>query len=101
MHRFDWHVLPSSGHSGEILIGSNKDIFDVVAYDHGIFWVSAVLYLKALNTLMEVIMVYGPADHSIAPLFLNELSVKIESCNLPMVIGGDFNLLHCPSDKNL
>ena len=40
------------------------------------------------------------ADHSLSPLFLNELSVKIESCNLPMVIGGDFNLLRCPSDKS-
>ena len=100
MDRFNWQFLPASGHSGGILIGSNKDIFDFVAFDHGIFWASVVLSHKAQNTLCEFIVVYGPADHSLSPLFLNELSLKIDACNLPMVIGGDFNLLRCPNDKS-
>ena len=100
MDRFNWNFLPASGHSGGILIGSNKDIFDFVAFDHGIFWASVVLSHKAQNTLCEFIVVYGPADHSLSPLFLNELSLKIDACNLPMVIGGDFNLLRCPNDKS-
>ena len=37
MDRFHWQFLPASGHSGGILIGSNKDIFDFVAFDHGFF----------------------------------------------------------------
>lgn len=45
-------------------------------------------------------MVYGPADHSLSPLFLDEILNKIESCSLPMLIGGDFNLLRSPSDKS-
>ena len=100
MDRFHWQFLPASGHSGGILIGSNKDIFDFVAFDHGFFWASVVLSHKSMNTLCEYIVVYGPADHSLSNLFLNELSTKIESCTLPMVIGGDFNLLRCPLDKN-
>ena len=37
MDRFDWHFLPASGHSGGILIGSKRDVFDFIAFDHGIF----------------------------------------------------------------
>ena len=100
MDRFDWHVLPALGHLGGILIGSKRDVFDFVAFDHGIFWASTVVCHKALNLLWEFIVVYGPADHSLSSLFLDELSEKIEACNLPMVIGGDFNLLRSPSNKN-
>ena len=31
---------------------------------------------------------------------MDELSIKIESCQLPLLIGGDFNLLRLPSDKS-
>ena len=79
MDRFDWHVLPSSGHSRGILIGSKRDVFDFVAFDHGIFWESIVVYHKSLNTLWEFMVVYGPADHSLTSLFLDELSAKIEA----------------------
>ena len=100
MDRFQWQSLPASGHSGGILIGSNKDIFDFVAFDHGFYWASVVLSHRSMNALCEFIVVYGPADHSFSHLFLDELSIKIESCTLPMVIRGDFNLLRCPLDKN-
>lgn len=45
-------------------------------------------------------MVYRPADHSLSALFLDELSSKIDSCILRLLIGGDLNLLRSPSDKN-
>ena len=37
MDRFHWHALPASGQSGGILIGSKRDVFDFVAFDHDIF----------------------------------------------------------------
>ena len=55
---------------------------------------------KRLNVLWEVIMVYGPANHSLSSLLLDELSSKIDSCTLPLRIGGDFNLLRSPIDKS-
>ena len=45
-------------------------------------------------------VVYGPADHSLSPFFLDEISNKVESYTLPLLIGGDFNLLRYPTDKN-
>lgn len=98
--RFAWHWLSSSGHSGGILIGAKLDIFDFVAFDHGIFWASMVVLHKSLNVLWEIMVVYGPADHSLSAMFLDELSSKIDSCNLPLLIGGDFNLLRSPIEKN-
>ena len=43
MDRFDWNFLPASGHSGGILIGTKRELFDFVTFDHGIFWASTVV----------------------------------------------------------
>ena len=100
INRFGWNFLPSSGHSGGILIGTKHDVFDFVAFDHGVFWASTVVFHRLLNVLLEVMVVYGPVDHSLSPLFLDEITTKIESCNIPLLVGGDFNLLRSPLDKN-
>ena len=55
---------------------------------------------RSLNSLLEIMAVYGPADHSLSYIFLDELRNKIESCDLPVLIGGDFNLLPSPTDKS-
>ena len=98
--KFGWKFLPSSSHSRGILVGSKREIFDFVAFNHGIFWASIVLYHHQLNVLWEAMVVYDPADHSLSPLFLHEISNKVQSCTLPLLVGGDFNLLRYPSDKN-
>ena len=100
MGTYDWHFLPASGHSGGILIGSKRDIFDFITFDHGIFWASCVVHHRQLNMMWEFMVVYGPADHLLTPLFLDEISSKIEACNIPLLIGGDFNLIHSPANKN-
>ena len=46
-------------------------------------------------------VVYGPAGHSLSYLFLDEILNKIESCDLPLLIGGDFNLMRSPLIKTL
>ena len=92
--------MASAGHSGGLLLGTKKDTFDFVAFDHGIFWASTVVSIRSLNSLVEILVVYGPADHAMSYAFLDELSIKIESCQLPLLIGGDFNLLRVPSDKS-
>ena len=92
--------MASAGHSGGLLLGTKKDTFDFVAFDHGIFWASTVVSIRSLNSLVEILVVYGPADHAMSYAFLDELSIKIESCQLPLLIGCDFNLLRFPSDRS-
>ena len=45
-------------------------------------------------------VVYGPADHRRTDEFLAELSSAILACSLPLVVGGDFNLIRGSEDKN-
>jgi hypothetical protein len=45
-------------------------------------------------------MVYGPADHSRTGEFLNELELEVNGCQLPLVVGGDFNLIRRLADKS-
>ncbi|KAE8795696.1 hypothetical protein D1007_29411 [Hordeum vulgare] len=98
--RFVWRCLPASGHSGGILLGARVNVFDFVALDHGIFWASMVVYHRTLNVVWEVMVVYGLSDHSLSLLFLDEHTTKIDSCNIPLVIGDDFNLLRFPTEKS-
>ena len=98
--RFHWNYVASAGLSGGILLGAKKDTLDFVTFNHGIFWASMVVSLRSLNSLLEIMVVYGPADHAMSYAFLDEISIKIESCQLSLLIGGYFNLLRFPSDKS-
>ena len=68
--------------------------------DRGEFYVSMVLTHRRSGFRWEVIIVYGPADHSRAPAFLAELRAKVEGCDTPLVVAGDFNLITSPDDKS-
>jgi len=81
-HLFALHLLPSSGnngHSGGILLGVKDATFEVGGMDRGEFFISMEIFERALNFKWEVIIVYGPADHSRSPTFLAELQQKISA----------------------
>ena len=102
-HLFAWHWLPSSGtsgHSGGILLGVKDATFEVGSMDRGEFFVSMEIFERALNFKWEVIAVYGPADHRRSPAFLAELQLKISNSPHPVLVGGDFNLIRSPDEKN-
>ena len=67
--------------------------------DRGQFFVSMELFERSLNFKWEVIIVYGPADHSRSASFLEELHRKVSAATLPVVVGRDFNLLWFTEDK--
>jgi exonuclease III len=79
-HKFAWHWRSASAHSGGILLGVKEDTFEVEDMDHGEFFVSMVVTHKRSNLSWEVIIVYGPADHSRSQSFLEELRNKIDRC---------------------
>jgi hypothetical protein len=92
-HKFAWHWVPASCHSGGILLGVKGDPFEVDEMDHGEFIVSMALTRRRSNLRWEVIIIYGPADHSRSPIFLAELRSKVERCTILVVLAGDFNLI--------
>ncbi|XP_040258049.1 uncharacterized protein [Aegilops tauschii subsp. strangulata] len=102
-HLFAWHWLPSSGvtgHSGGILLGMKDATFEVGSMDRGSHFVSMDVSEHDMNFMWEIIVVYSPADHSRSTSFLAELHAKITSATLPVVVGGDFNLLRSAEEKS-
>jgi hypothetical protein len=91
--------LPSSRHSGGILLGVKEETFEVEDMDHREFFVSMSLTHRRTNLQWEVIIVYGPADHRRSPAFLAELKAKVERTTIYVIMAGDFNLIHTPDDK--
>ncbi|XP_073362962.1 uncharacterized protein [Aegilops tauschii subsp. strangulata] len=50
-----------------------------------------------------IVSVYGPADHARSAYFLGEITTLVgakRAANLPVVVGGDFNLIRSGADKN-
>lgn len=99
-HKFAWNWLPANGHSGGILLGVKEETFEVEDMDRGELFVSMALTHRQSNLKWEVIIVYGPADHRRSQAFLAELKSKVERCDTPVVVAGDFNLLRSPDDKS-
>lgn len=97
---FDWKWLPAQGHSGGILLGTRKETFEVARFSAGQFFISADLIQRNNRTHWELIVVYGPADHSRSVSFLTELHDKISGAMHPVVVGGDFNLMRSPEDNS-
>ena len=85
--KFRWNSVASVGQSGGFLLGTNNDTFDFVAFDHGIYWASVVVSLRSNNTLLELMVVYGPADHSLSQIFLDEILLKLTPVSSPSRLG--------------
>ncbi|KAE8778177.1 hypothetical protein D1007_48945 [Hordeum vulgare] len=74
--------------------------FDIGIMDPDESYVSMEIYERAINFEWEIVVVYGLANHSRSTAFLAELHRKISSATLPVVVGGDFNLIRCVQDKS-
>jgi hypothetical protein len=82
------------------LLGFRDRVFDVGAVDMGSYFLSATILCKADRTKLMIMGIYGPADHARSNDFLSEISQKIAQVEVPVLMGGDFNLLRDAEDKN-
>jgi exonuclease III len=99
-YEFVWNWLPPEGHSGGILLGVKQEVVEVGAFDEGTFFISALLRHRKCSFKWEVLVVYGPAQHDRLELFLEELKQKCLRIDVPVVLGGDFNLIRGIGYKN-
>jgi hypothetical protein len=83
-----------------MLLGFREEAFEVGTWRKGEFFISADIIQRNINTKWCFILVYGPADHSRTEDFLRELEREVTSCSLPLVVGGDFNLIRRRQDKS-
>jgi hypothetical protein len=97
---FHWHWRAAVGRSGGMLLGIRDDSFEVGSIDQGNFFLSASLFHRETKFKFEFIGVYGPADHTRSHQFLADLETKVDACQFPVVVLGDFNLIRGAQDKN-
>ena len=98
--QFTWVWLPARGHSGGILLGARVDTLEVEAHDIREFSIQMDLRNRLTNFRCSVVVVYGPAQHDLSRNFLAELDEICNKRNLPMIMGGDFNLNRKESEKS-
>jgi hypothetical protein len=97
---FVWFCLPPHGRSGGILAGFNSNSLMVKKVDPGDFSVKFHLRSKLDGFEWAFVAVYGAAQDAHKPPFLAELVRICENETLPMLVGGDFNIIRSPQEKN-
>ena len=85
---FSWNWVPSRGHSGGILMGVKEDLLQVENWEQGEFFVGTTVRHRILNFRWDVLVVYGPANHELSMSFLEELRMRCQETELPLMIGG-------------
>jgi hypothetical protein len=95
-----WHCKPPNGRSGGMLLGVNLQIFDIGAIDEGDHFIKFHLCNKSNDFKWALVVVYGPAQPEQKENFLAELVHMCSHENLPLLMGGDYNILRHSSEKN-
>jgi hypothetical protein len=95
-----WHWTAPHGRSGGIFLEVNLDVLDVGSIDVGDFYVKFRLRDMKSDFKWVLVAVYGADQPEFKESFLTEL---VQSCSieqLPLCIGGDFNIMWKNSEKN-
>jgi hypothetical protein len=83
-----------------MLVGVKEETYEIEESELGEHHISMVLRSRLSNVRWELITIYGPAQHSFSANFISELPRKCMRSNLPLLLGGDFNLIRFTEDKN-
>lgn len=95
-----WSWLPCLGNSGGLLMGIDKELATVIDEDQGEFFQSCTLSMKADGFQRMLLNIYRPTHDDRKLDFLEEIQNKVLSSNLPMMLGGDFNLVRKVEEKS-
>lgn len=82
------------------MVGVDCDVSEIVSWEVGKFAVSVVIKDKSTELVFRFATIYGPAYEGGKNDFLSELHELCISWSGPCIIGGDFNLVRGPEDKN-
>lgn len=95
-----WKWISPEGRSGGLLIGANKDCLEILEYKEGRS--CQCFIMKSIDDGFKwgVINVYGPVQVELKADFLRELMEIILLVEVPIIVGGDFNLVRDSSEKS-
>ena len=97
---FIWRWSEPHGRSGGILLGINLDFFDIGSIDEGDFYVKFCVRNKVNGFYWVLIAVYEAAQAEHKESFLTELAQTCTKESDPILVGGDFNIIRSPQEKN-
>ena len=97
---FDWHCLPPRGRSGGILLGVRCDSLEVRSVVMGDFAVKFRVRSRIDGFNWALVAVYGAAQPEFKAEFLADLVRICGSEQLPILVGGDFNIIRRREEKN-
>lgn len=100
LHQFSWNWIPSKGKSGDILGGIRTSKFELLNFSQGDFFLRIKVRDKKSLLEFHLVCVYGPAQDDGKEDFLQELAVVCSNQSLPLMIGGDFNIMRFSTEKN-
>ncbi|XP_071685098.1 uncharacterized protein [Lolium perenne] len=83
-----------------MLLGFRDDCFEVGEWRKATFFISSLILQRSNNMKWCFMLVYGPADHNRTNEFLEVLERSVAACPVPIVVGGDFNLIRSAGDKS-
>jgi hypothetical protein len=95
-----WTWLPCNGHSGGLLIGVDKEVATVLCEEQGAFFHSVNLSMIEDDFTWMLVNVYIPAHDDRKLDFLEEIQNKIMATEIPIMLGGDFNLVRRIEEKS-
>ena len=87
--RFMWDWNRSRGKSGGILLGVNRDKFDIIEVKHGRYTLQVNLFDKSKSCSWALLVVYGAAQDENKPEFIAEMSSMCHKISVPYIVGGD------------
>jgi hypothetical protein len=95
-----WHSKAPRGRSGGILLHVDLQMYDIGTIEEGDYYVKFHLCNKSDIFKWALVMVYGPAQDDLKESFLAEMVNMCSHERLSLVMGGDYNILRHPSEKN-
>lgn len=97
---FLWNWVLTKGHSRGILLDIKDDFLEIERWNKGGFFMEAGIRNRLNNIRWRMMVVYRPTNHSLSDDFISELQQCCLESNLPLVMGGDFNLIRETKDKS-
>ena len=95
---FVWTWVPSQGQSG--LLGVNTDVFEVLSSEIGRFYALFCVKERSSGFVCNIVTVYGAPHAKDKVAFLVELVHIFSSSNVPLLVGGDFNLIRRSNESS-
>ena len=98
---FSWHWTPARGHSGGMILGIRNDDLEIKLVEMTSYFLAAQIRIRSSNFRFWVINVYELAQHENSGDFLQELADFYDKESLPILLGGDFNLIRNDKERNV